>query len=71
MGSFLDFAGEMLGKAAARAQEVQNYKSEYELMSDRELKREYQAIKDKSGTEYRNRCTAIKCVLNDRGYGQQ
>ena len=71
MGFFAEFAGELLGKAMANAQEMQNYKSEYELMSDRELKREYQAIKDEKGTEYQYRRIAIKSVLTDRGYGQQ
>ncbi len=71
MGFFAEFAGGLLGQAAARAQEMQNYKSEYELMSDRELKREYQAIKEKSGDEYKYRRMAIKSVLTDRGYGQQ
>lgn len=68
---FLDGVGSILGKAAAKAQEIQNYKIEYESMSDSELKREYQYLKGKSGQEYKDRFKAVILVLNDRGYGQK
>lgn len=68
---FLDFAGEMFGKIAVQGMEMKGYKSEYERMSNDQLKREFNAIKDKSGTEYNLRRGAIKSVLSDRGYGQQ
>lgn len=67
---FLDALGSGLGKMAATMQEVQVYKLEYESMSDYDLKREYNALKNKYGTENRNRFTAVKMVLSDRGYGQ-
>ena len=35
---FLDFLGEVAGSMAAKAQVLQNYKKEYEEMSDNNLK---------------------------------
>jgi hypothetical protein len=67
---FLDGLGSALGKLGAMAQEVQGYKGEYESMSDVDLKREYNALKNKSGTENKNRLMAVTAVLKDRGYGQ-
>lgn len=68
---FLDILGSGLGKMAAAGKEVLMYKSEYESMTDTELKREYQDLKNRSGTEYRHRLMAVKFVLQDRGYGQE
>ena len=68
---FLDFAGEMLGKIAVQAKEMDGYKREYEGMSNNQLKVEFDAIKNKRGDEYNLRRCAIKSVLSDRGYGQQ
>ena len=68
---FLDSLGGFLGKMAAMSQEIQGYKSEYECMSDSDLKREYNSLRNRSGTEYRNRLTAVKMVLQDRGYFQK
>ena len=65
---FMDTLGSGLGKMAALAQEIQNYKMEYEGMSDADLKRESNALRSKGGTEMRNRRAAIQSVLNDRGY---
>lgn len=67
---FLDSLGNTIGKMAAQAQEIQGYKSEYESMSDYDLKREFNSLRNKSGTECRNRFTAVKMVLRDRGYFQ-
>lgn len=69
--SFLDSLGDVLGQMTAKAQEVQGYKSEYECMSDNDLKREYNSLVNKSGTEHRNRLMAVKMVLKDRGYFQK
>lgn len=65
---FMDALGSGLGKMAAMSQEVMGYKSEYECMSDSDLKREFNALKDRHGTEQRYRFTAVKMVLTDRGY---
>jgi len=65
---FLDALGSGLGKMAAMTQEIQGYKSEYESMSNFDLEREFNALKNRSGTEYRNRLMAVKMVLTDRGY---
>lgn len=67
---FLDSLGSAVGKMAAQAQEIQGYKSEYEYMSDSDLKREFNNLRNKSGTEYKNRFMAVKMVLKDRGYFQ-
>ena len=64
---FLDFAGEMVGKFGALAQEVNALKSDYESMTNEELKREYESLKGKSGREQRNRLMAVGSVLSDRG----
>lgn len=64
---FLDFLGETVGRLGAVAQEVNTLKSEYECMNNDQLKLEYMALKGKSGTENRNRFTAIKMILTDRG----
>lgn len=68
---FLDVLGKGLGKMAAKAQELQNYKIEYESMSDSELKREYQYLRGRSEKEFKDRFIAVKLVLQDRGYGQK
>lgn len=67
---FMDGLGNVLGGMAAKAQTLQSYKLEYESMSDSELKREYQDLRKRSGTEARDRLIAVKSVLQDRGYGQ-
>lgn len=68
---FLDSLGNTIGKMAAQAQEVQGYKNEYESMSDYDLKREFNNLRNKSGIEYKNRFMAVKMVLRDRGYFQK
>ncbi len=71
---FLDFAGEMMGRAVANGQEMMKYKTEYEKMSNQELKREYNYLKNKP-TEFLNpnankecqlRLNAIRSILVDR-----
>ena len=37
-------------------------------MNDKQLIAEYKALKTRNGTEYRLRRTAIKMILEDRGY---
>ena len=64
---FLDSLGKGLGKLAAIGEEVQSLKGDYVHMSDNELKREYNDLRKKSGTENRNRLMAVKSVLADRG----
>lgn len=64
---FFDSFGKVLGKLAAIGEEVKNLKSDYECMSDNELKREYNVLRTKSGSENRNRLMAVKLVLADRG----
>lgn len=66
---FLDVLGSGLGKMAAAGKEVLMHKSEYESMTETELKREYQDLKNRSGTEYRHRLMAVRSILQDRGYG--
>ena len=61
---FLDNLGSTLGKLSAIAQEVQGYKNEYESMSDHDLMREYNHLKNKSGQENGNRLKAIKSILS-------
>jgi hypothetical protein len=67
--SFMDSVGQFMGAFAAKAQEIQMYKEQYEAMDDAVLIQEYKYLKGKSGEEFRHRVTAIKMVLNDRGYG--
>ena len=64
---FGDFLGSVAGKFIAEAEEATKYKKSYERMSSTDLKREYNAIRSKSGTEYRLHKAAIKMVLKDRG----
>ena len=70
MGLLLDELGSFMGQMAARMQEIQTYKSEYEGMSDYDLKREYNDLKGKRDSESQNRLKAVKMVLTDRGYFQ-
>ena len=65
---FGDFLGSIAGQLMAEAEEATKYKKSYEHMNNTDLKREYNAIRSKSGTEYRLRKVAIKMVLKDRGY---
>ena len=65
---FLDFAGEMLGNAMAQCKEAYALKSEYEHMSDIQLKREKIKLKGESGADARYRHMAVSSVLKDRGY---
>jgi len=65
---FWDLLGSAAGKMAAKAQELQNYKIEYESMSDSKLKEEYRYLKNKPGQEFKDRLMAVKMVLRDRGY---
>lgn len=72
---FLDFLGEVAGSMAAKAQVLQNYKKEYEEMSDNNLKREYNKLKEETQSswcsqEKKDRFSAVKMVLRDRGYLQ-
>jgi hypothetical protein len=68
---FFDALGSIVGKMAAMGQEIQGYKSEYESMSDNDLKRAYENLKNKSGTEERYRLMAVMSVLKDRGLVRQ
>lgn len=68
---FLDSLGEFAGKLAAQAQEANKYKSQYERMSNHELKREYEDLIKKSNEFLRSedikyRLMAVKTILNDR-----
>lgn len=67
---FLDFMGEMFGSLAgelvSKAKDTNVYKSEYEMMSDRQLRREYQDLRDKQGREYECRRIAISSIMSDR-----
>ena len=67
--AFMDFLGSVVGKMASTMQDVQKYKSEYEYMSDNDLKREYNRLKNDSwkGTEGDHRLTAVKMILSERG----
>ena len=72
---FLDFLGEVAGSMAAKGQVLLNYKSEYEEMSEDNLKREYKKLKEETqsfwcGQEKRDRFSAVKMVLRERGYLQ-
>lgn len=64
---FGEFLGSMAGRLAAQAEEMNKYKAEYERMSDTDLKREYNALKNKNGEQYRLRRSAVIAVLKDRG----
>lgn len=66
---FKDSIGDYMGKAAARANELQRYLREYEVMTDYELKKEYNDLRGRSGREESNRLAAVACVLRNRGYG--
>lgn len=66
---FMDIIGDCMGKAAARMNEIQQYAREYEVMTDDELKKEYNDLRGRSGTEERNRLAAVVYVLKNRGYG--
>ncbi len=67
---FLDFVGEMVGGLAgemvSKANDAKVYKSEYETMSDRQLRREAQDLLGKQGREYECRRLAISSIMNDR-----
>lgn len=65
---FFDELGKAMGKKFAQAQEVQCYKLEYESMSDNDLKREYDRLRNRSGQECENRFLAVRMVLKDRGF---
>lgn len=72
---FLDFLGEMAGSLAAKGQVLQGYKSEYENMSDNNLKREFNKLREETQSswcsqEKKDRFIALKSVLRDRGYLQ-
>ena len=71
MGLF-DALSKMADKLGAAEQEVQGYKDKYEKMSDGELKREYNRLKDCSGfgAENGHRRTALTAILKERGYIQ-
>ena len=66
---FLDFLGSAMGSMAAKMQEAQSYMSEYEPMTDKELIREYNDLKGRSGREVEARKMAVRTILNQRGYG--
>lgn len=68
---FLEGLGNVLGTMAAKGQEFQAYKIEYESMSDQELLKMHRNLKDKSGEENRFRRAAIGSILKDRGYTSQ
>lgn len=68
---FLEGLGSVMGKAAAKAQVIQDYKIEYESMSDQELLKRHQDLKSKSDEDNRLRRSAIGSILRDRGYVQQ
>ena len=70
LDSIFDSLGSTLGKMAADNNEILEYKSEYECMSDYDLKREYNNLKNKSREDLRKRFIAVKLVLKDRGYFQ-
>jgi len=64
---FLDILGDVAGKLVAQGQEIQSLKDEYELMNNNDLVREYNYLKGKSGSEQRNRFTAVMIILKERG----
>ena len=65
---FLEILGDVLGTMAAQAPEIKRFKAEYEWMSDYDLKREYNRLRNAYGTENNNRLLAVKWVFKDRGY---
>ena len=67
LDSLGEFLGDMVGGLAAQAQEAVKYKQEYESLSDKDLVREYNRIKDRSGQEFKSRVMAIRSIARDRG----
>lgn len=68
MGFFGDFAGAVLGSMVASYQEQQKYMRVYEPMTDKELFREYNDLKNRSGKEFSARRGAVRTILSQRGY---
>lgn len=62
---FLDTLGSMLGKMAAKGQEINGYKADYQFMDNQQLWQEYCSLKSMSGEVYENRCSAVKLVLKE------
>lgn len=68
MGFFGDFAGAVLGSMVASYQEQQKYMRVYEPMTDKELFREYNDLKNRGGKEFSARRGAVRTILSQRGY---
>lgn len=68
---FMDSLGGLLGDIAGgvmgKAQEAYKYKQEYESLSDNDIKREYQRVKDRSGAEFMARKMALMTIAKERG----
>lgn len=62
---FLERLGTVLGKLAAKNQEINNYKADYRGMNKEDLWKEYCELKSRSGETYKNRCQAVKIVLKE------
>ena len=61
--------GKIVGKAKVLYEETSQYKGEYEYMSNSQLENEFKNVeKSCFGTEKNLRKTAIKLVLQERGY---
>lgn len=62
---FLDTLGSVLGKMAAKAEEINDYKADYQYMDKEQLWQEYCSLKSRSGEVYANRRSAVKMVLKE------
>jgi preprotein translocase subunit SecA len=68
---FLEDLGKHMGRVAAQVDEMHEYESEYEQLSDRELREEYNSLKEnpkrsKYGHEIYLRFQAVQKVLKSR-----
>lgn len=63
----MDFTGDMVGRMAAMAEEVQQYKLEYESLSDNDLKRKYLSLRERNDKTSSRRKQALKMIMQDRG----
>lgn len=61
------FMGSMSGMLEQRQEQINMYRSEYECLSNNELKKEFRRWHGKSDTEARVRIIAIKTILQERG----
>lgn len=64
---FLDLLGEFAGKMAAKAEEFESLRREYEHMDNNELISNYKDLKGRSGDDCQRRRKVVYMILKERG----